>query len=129
MDPTLDTGAHTPLTVWDLFVLNRMGYGIAVDFNQAWVHGITPDRVRPGVHSTTVTIEGENFEAGSLILWKGVTRAATVVSDTRITLELSEADLAAEGSASVEVLNPGSIPSNAVYFEVSRRSPPRVVRR
>jgi IPT/TIG domain len=131
MDPTLRRGTHLPITGWDLVALNRMGYGISLPERQPWITSLSPNLVLPGSGATTLLISGEDFAQGAQVLWKGQARAATVLSESSISLFLSAAEVAAEGTFSVEVQNPGSIPSNAGFFEISRNCfrCPRVVRR
>ena len=108
-----------------------MGYGISLTGTQPWISILSPNWVRPGSEGTTILINGYDFEPGAKVLWRGQLRPANFLSDQTMSLDLSAADLAAEGIFSVEIQNPGSIPSNTHYFEVSRSCfrCPRVVSR
>jgi hypothetical protein len=120
MDPTLRRGLHVPITYWDLIALNRMAYGVTHHGRQAWIYEVSPDLVRRGSGIQDVTLYGEDFEAGAQVMWRGVARPATVLSDSSILVPLSSADLQADAVSSIEVVDPDGIPSNTIYFEVGK---------
>jgi hypothetical protein len=64
-----------------------------------------------------LTVNGTNFVAGSVIRWNGTFRQATSVSPTALTTDLTTADLALAGFASVSVDNP--LPGGIVASSVS----------
>ena len=65
----------------------------------------------------TLTVNGTNFVAGSIIRWDGTFRQPTSVSPTAVTTDLTTADLALPGFASVSVDNP--LPGGIVASSVS----------
>ncbi len=119
MDPTLPSGAHEYMTGWDLLALGFVGWSMgSSSFNQAWISSVTPDTFEPGDPASTITVDGSSFASGASVLWKGSARSTTFVSETRLTAGLSATDLASPGVASVEVVNPGAIPSNMKFVSI-----------
>ena len=57
--------------------------------------------------------------SGSVVRWNGANRTTTFVSATQLTAAITAADIAAAGSASVTVLNPGGAVSNALTFTIT----------
>jgi hypothetical protein len=66
----------------------------------------SPARLRAGVLPVTLTLEGSGFNARSIASWNGAPRPTTVVSITRLRVEISVADLAAGATGQVTVVNP-----------------------
>jgi IPT/TIG domain len=119
MDPTLSSGVHAYMTIWDLLGIGFIGWSISSDtFNQAHVDSVSPDTFTPGGSGGTVTIEGSSFVNGASVLWKGSPRSTTLVSASRLTANVTASDVAAPGKASIEVENPGAIVSNARYVSI-----------
>jgi hypothetical protein len=65
-----------------------------------------PARLRAGVSPATLTVNGSNFNAFSVVLWNGSPRPTTVVSTTQLTAVISAADLNAASSGQVAVRAP-----------------------
>jgi hypothetical protein len=67
-----------------------------------------------GLGGFTLIMHGEGFVPGAVVRWNGVERPATVISPSRLTVELSAADAAAPASIALTVVNPLSagVPSN-----------------
>lgn len=71
---------------------------------------------RPGF---TLTIHGTGFMQGASVEWNGAPRAATFVSGSRLEVGVSSADVAAPGTITLRVVNPGgAAPSNAATLTV-----------
>jgi hypothetical protein len=62
-------------------------------------------------------VTGENFFPGSVVRWKGVNRPTNRLSSTQLETQISAADVAAPGSASVTVSSSGEV-SNALTFNI-----------
>jgi hypothetical protein len=65
----------------------------------------------------TLTVNGLNFVAGSIIRWNGTFRQSTSFTSTALTTDLTTTDLALAGFASVSVDNP--LPGGIVASSVS----------
>lgn len=66
----------------------------------------------------TLAVNGTNFNAGSVVNWKGSPRATTFGSSTQITASILATDAAFPGTAGVSVSNPGAT-SNSVSFTMT----------
>jgi hypothetical protein len=66
---------------------------------------IAPDSVYQDL-PVTVVVTGENFAPGVGILWNGAPRAASYIGPDRLSFELSAADRATVGAATLAVVNP-----------------------
>jgi hypothetical protein len=82
------------------------------------VTSVAPATASAGGAAFTLTVNGTNFTAGSVVQWNGSSRTTTFVSASQITAAITAGDIAATGSASVTVNNPapggGTSNSNAV---------------
>ena len=58
-----------------------------------------PARLRAGTTAATLTLNGSNFNAFSVVLWNGAPRPTTVVSTTQVTAVISPTDLNTAGPA------------------------------
>jgi hypothetical protein len=79
---------------------------------------LVPDSARPGGKAFTLTVNGANFTASSVVSWNGSTRVTTYVSPTQLTAAILSTDLATGTTASVTVAN-GGANSNIAYFPVA----------
>jgi hypothetical protein len=129
MDPTLADGERDYITGWDLYALYRMGYGIKLYKDQAFIQTMDPSSAPLRSGGTRLFIAGEDIAAGAVVLWRGQPRAGTIYSEHAISIDLSAQDLAQPGEASVEVQNPDSVVSNALYFRIGCFRCTRVVSR
>ena len=80
---------------------------------------LTPNGTTAGAAAFTLTVDGENFVAGSSVLWNGAARTTTFVSATRLTAAIAAADVAAAGAIPVSVKNPDGQTSNTMTFTVN----------
>ena len=60
----------------------------------------------------------------SVVRWNGAPRTTTFVSATQLTAQIPATDIAAAGTASVTVQNPGGAVSNALTFTITQGLPP-----
>jgi hypothetical protein len=86
---------------------------------------ISPTSGTAGGAAFTLTVNGTNVRAGSVVQWNGLNRTTTYVSTTRVTAAIPAADIAAAGTASVTVSNPapGGGISNALTFTINNPVP------
>jgi len=86
---------------------------------------LTPSSVIAGSAAFTLTITGTNFITGSVVQWNTITRTTTFVSSTQLAADITAADVATAGTASVTVFNPapGGGTSNALTFTINNPLP------
>src|SRR5207249_2296399 len=82
------------------------------------ITSLSPASMPPGTPGFVLTVNGSNFVAGSEVLWNGSARTTTFAGSVRLTASIPASDIAAPGTASVTVSNPGGVISNASSFEV-----------
>ena len=84
------------------------------------ITGLSPFWATPGGLGFTLSINGTGFIGSSVVRWNGASRTTTPVNSTQLTVQITAADIAAEGIRSVTVLNPapGGGESNAISFFV-----------
>ena len=93
------------------------------------ITGLNPFLAAPGGPGFTLTVNGQFFFDGALVQWNGSYRATTAVSDTQLTAEITAADIAAPGIASVTAVNnPWTYPreSNTMHFWIMVGTPKKV---
>jgi IPT/TIG domain len=92
--------------------------------------GLNPNMATAGSAATQITVQGTNFQNGSIVTWNNngtATNLATgFVSDTQLTATVPSAMLAAAGTALVAVQNPGAVNSNAVVFTIAAGVTPSI---
>jgi VCBS repeat protein len=78
------------------------------------------ESVAPGSAGFQVTINGTGFDLSSNVMWNGSIRNTTPLSSSQVIADITAADLALAGTASVTVTNssPG-FPSDTAYFTIS----------
>ncbi|HEX4899263.1 MAG TPA: hypothetical protein VFV61_01950, partial [Pyrinomonadaceae bacterium] len=87
------------------------------------VSSLAPANAVAGGPAFTLTVNGTNFDATSVVLWNGVSRTTTLVSSTQLTAQITAADIQSAGSFAVTVSNSGGTPSNALNFIVNNPLP------
>src|SRR5665811_1869006 len=85
----------------------------------------SPNAATAGDSGFTLTVNGTNFVAGSVVKWEGADRTTTYVSATRLTASIPASDIVTAGTASVTVFNPtpGGGTSNAQTFTINSPNP------
>jgi FG-GAP-like repeat len=68
---------------------------------------VVPSAVAPGSAGFTLTVNGSGFIATSVANWNGSARTTHFVSSSQVTADIPSSDVAAAGTASVTVFNPG----------------------
>jgi trimeric autotransporter adhesin len=71
-----------------------------------------------GSGNTMLTLTGSNFLPGVAVMWNGSYRTTTIVDATHLTFAIPASDLAAAGTASVAVVNPGAATSSALTITI-----------
>lgn len=89
------------------------------------ITSLSPTQQAVGSQSTTLTVNGTGFISSSQVSFNGTLHEVTVTSSTSLSIPLSSADLATEGSYPVVVTNPspGGGPSGSVNFGVVSGTP------
>ncbi|HEX4002384.1 MAG TPA: beta-propeller fold lactonase family protein [Candidatus Acidoferrales bacterium] len=86
---------------------------------------ISPNSATAGGAAFTLTIEGTNFVAGSMVSFGGSAPTTTFVNSTELTAAIPAASIASTGTMNVTVTNPmpGGSTSNPVKFTVTGAGP------
>jgi uncharacterized protein (TIGR03437 family) len=86
---------------------------------------LSPADAQPGAPALALTLNGENFVAGSIVRWNGADRPTTFTSSSQLTAAVSAADLASATTALVTVFNPtgGGATSTVRTFSVGPSAP------
>ena len=90
------------------------------------ITSLSPDSARAGGPAFTLTVHGTNFASDSTVHWDGAARTTTFVSSTRLTADITAADIVTVGMVNITVVNlltPGGDTSNALPFEVTEFGP------
>ena len=87
---------------------------------------ISPNSTVAGGAAFTLTINGTNFVAGSMVNFGGSALATTFVNSTQLTAAIPASSIASTGTVAVTVTNPapGGGTSNAMNFTVTSGSNP-----
>ena len=90
---------------------------------------LSPNTVLAGSGAFTLTVNGLNFVNGAVVQWNGSPRATTFGNSTVLTAQITAADVANAGSASVNVINPGpgGGASNGLTFSITGPNPTPVL--
>jgi len=79
------------------------------------LNSIVPNTAAAGSGSFTLTLNGSGFTSGSVVLWNGISRSTSFVSSTQLSASIPATDVAALGSALVQVNNAGAISPSATF--------------
>ena len=74
---------------------------------------LNPAAATAGEAAFTLTLTGTNFGTKAVVNWNGVAQTTTDVSATQLTIMVPASDVAASGSATITVTNPGT--SGGIY--------------
>ena len=92
----------------------------------AMLTALSPSSATAGGAAFPLTITGTNFVSGATVDWNGTALSTTFGSSTSLTASVPASDIAAAGSDSVTVVNPGVAASNALTFTVNAGIPANV---
>jgi hypothetical protein len=89
------------------------------------ITSISPTSATTGGATFTLTVNGTNFIASSVVKWNGTVLTTSFVGATQVTAQVPASDLATSGSASVTVTNPtpGGGTSGAASLTVGNATP------
>ena len=112
-----------------LFILNGSGVPSVASIVQVssnptgpTLTALSPSSAAAGGLDFTLTVTGTNFVSGSVVRWNEANRPTTFGSATQLTAAISAGDIAAAGTASVTVQNPGGAVSSALTFTITSAS-------
>ena len=78
---------------------------------------LSPASTVAGSAGFSLTVTGSNFSATCVVLWNGSPRPTQIVSSTRAVATIAPSDVAAAGTATVNVIDTGTgLKSNTVTF-------------
>ena len=83
------------------------------------ITNLNPNMATAGGPAFTLIVTGTNFGAGSTVRWNNADRTTIVNSATQLSASIPATDIALAGTASVTVVNPGNISSNALVFTIA----------
>jgi len=89
---------------------------------QATLESLLPASAQEGAAAHTLVLKGKNFVGGSQLMWNGSARNTTFISTGELRTQLTAADLATAGSATVKVTNPapgGGESANQLSFTIT----------
>lgn len=89
------------------------------------ISGIAPTSATAGAAAFPLTVTGTNFTNASTVMWGSTALTTTYVSPTELTVQVTAAMVATEGTASVTVVTPtpGGGTSNANTFTINALAP------
>jgi hypothetical protein len=90
------------------------------------ISGFNPGAVAAGSAAFTLNVLGARFVPGAIVNWNGSPRPTAFVNSGQLSAEISAADVANVGTASITVFNPapGGGTSSAVSFTISSQPNP-----
>lgn len=90
---------------------------------------LQPNSALAGENGLTLTVNGGSFISGSTVRWNGTDRPTTFISSSVLEAQITAADLATAGNASVTVFTPtpGGGTSNAQAFTITSNPTPNPV--
>jgi outer membrane protein assembly factor BamB len=89
---------------------------------QPQITNLSPASVTAGSPAFTLTVDGANFQSNSQVLWNGSPRTTTYVSGGQLTAQITVADVAASGTANVQVAT-SNVQSAAAAFTINALPP------
>jgi hypothetical protein len=84
---------------------------------------LSPNSATAGGTAFTLAVNGSGFLAGSTVQWNGSPITSAYVTGNLLTASVAASLISTQGSASVTVLNPGAIISNALAFTITPPTP------
>jgi hypothetical protein len=87
------------------------------------VASLSPSSAIAGGSSLTLSVTGTGFVNGSTVQWNGSSLTTSYQSSTQLLASVAANLIASPGNASVSVLNPGGVISNATTFTINSPAP------
>ncbi len=94
--------------------------------NPPVIASLSPSSAPLGGSGFTLTVNGSNFKANSVVQWNGVDRTTTYLSTTQLTIQVAAGDLTSATNVAVKVINdpPSGLQSNTSNFTVTASCDP-----
>ena len=80
---------------------------------------VSPTTVTAGSALFTLSVLGTGFDSGAIVQWNGSARTTTLVSSTELLAQITAADVASVGTASVTVVSTGASPGTTTAASVA----------
>ena len=80
---------------------------------------LNPYSIAAGSGAFLLTVSGSNFQAGALVLWNSTSLSAAFQGGGQLIASVPASFLATPGTATIVVINPGNVQSNAVSFSIT----------
>jgi len=128
-DLNLNAAGSANITVTDPvaggLISNTATFNITAPNPVPAITTLNPSTVLAGDAGFMLTINGSNFLNNSVVKFNGADRTTTFVSATSLTINVTAAELANPGSATISVFNPapGGGTSNAVSLPINNPAP------
>lgn len=90
------------------------------------ISSLSPSSATAGGAAFTLTVNGSNFVSGAVVRWNGSNRTTTFVSTAQLTAQITLADIADAGSATVTAQNPDNQSSPPATLTVNAMSAPSI---
>jgi len=71
------------------------------------ITALSPNSTAMGGAAFSLTVNGSNFASGAVVYWHGSARMTSFVSSSKVTADITAADIAAAQTVPVFVKNPG----------------------
>jgi hypothetical protein len=71
------------------------------------ITALSPNSTAMGGAAFSLTVNGTNFANGAVVYWHGTTRTTSFVSSSKVTADITAADIAMAQTVPVFVKNPG----------------------
>jgi subtilisin family serine protease len=104
--PIADTRIGGTATVPRIRILRALSTFVPITSPAPQASSVSPNRVRAGNGTVTLTIAGSGFNTFSVMHWNGAARPTTVVKTTQLRGTITDADLTSAGTAHVTVVTP-----------------------
>jgi hypothetical protein len=78
------------------------------------ITALAPDNAASGSAGLTLTVNGSNFSAKSVVNWNGAAQATTWVSANQVTAAIAATDLATPATVPITVTNP-AVTGTGIY--------------
>ena len=91
------------------------------------ISGLSPSSAAAGGAAFPMTVNGSGFVSNSSVYWNMTALATTFVSATQLTAAVPASLIAAAGTASVSVANPGNVTSSPSVFTIGSGGPPPTI--
>jgi hypothetical protein len=104
----LQTAGTFPITVFNPTPGGGLSNAINLTVNNPAPSpgSLSPSSATAGGPAFTLTVNGTGFIPTSVVTWNGANRTTTFVNSTQLTASILAADIAAQGTAQVRVVNP-----------------------